>query len=72
MADITIFDPETIARGDEYYVQDVPGDGSRYVRDSIGVEAVIVGGEVAWQASEGYADVHRGAILPGASQGAVA
>lgn len=72
VADITIFDPETIARGDEYYVQDVPGDGSRYIRDSIGVEAVIVGGEVAWKASEGYADVHRGAILPGASQGAVA
>ena len=72
VADIAIFDPETIARGDEYYVQDVPGDGSRYVRDSIGVDAVIVGGELAWQASEGYADVHRGAILPGAGRGAAA
>jgi N-acyl-D-aspartate/D-glutamate deacylase len=72
MADIAIFDPETIDRGNEYYVQDVPGDGSRYVRDSIGVETVIVGGEVAWQADGGYADVHRGAILPGAARGAVA
>jgi len=72
VADIAIFDADTIDRGSEYYVQDVPGDGSRYVRDSIGVEAVIVGGEVAWQATGGYADVHRGAILPGAAQGAVA
>jgi N-acyl-D-aspartate/D-glutamate deacylase len=69
VADIAIFDQNTIARGSEYYVQDVPGDGSRYVRDSVGVEAVIVGGELAWRSDQGYADVHRGAILPGASQG---
>jgi N-acyl-D-aspartate/D-glutamate deacylase len=69
VADIAIFDQNTIARGSEYYVQDVPGDGSRYVRDSVGVEAVIVGGELAWQADRGYADVHRGAILPGSAPG---
>ncbi len=65
VADITIFDPEAIDRGSEYYVQDVPGDGSRYVRDSVGVDTVIVGGEVAWSAAEGYSDAQRGAILPG-------
>lgn len=64
-ADITIFDPETIDRGPEYYVCDVPGDGSRYVRDPVGVDTVIVGGEVAWSAAGGYGDAHRGAILPG-------
>jgi len=64
-ADITIFDPDTIDRGPEYYVRDVPGDGSRYVRDPVGVDTVIVGGEVAWSAAGGYADAHRGAILPG-------
>jgi N-acyl-D-amino-acid deacylase len=66
VADIAIFDPERIDRGAEYYVQDVPGEGSRYVRDSVGVDTVIVGGEVAWTGSEGYTPSHRGAILPGA------
>jgi N-acyl-D-aspartate/D-glutamate deacylase len=66
VADVTIFDPATIDRGAEYYVQDVPGDGSRYVRDSIGVDTVIVGGQVAWQAADGYRDSQQGQILPGA------
>jgi N-acyl-D-aspartate/D-glutamate deacylase len=65
-ADITIFDPATIGRGAEHYVQDVPGDGSRYVRDSVGVDTVIVGGAVVWSQANGYAENHRGAILPGA------
>lgn len=70
VADVTIFDPATIDRGAEYYVQDVPGDGSRYVRDSIGVDTVIVGGQVAWQADAGYRDAHKGQILPGAEASA--
>lgn len=45
IADITIFDPETIDRGAEYYVQDVPGDGYRYTRDAIGVSHVLIGGD---------------------------
>ena len=64
VADVTIFDPSTIDRGAEYYVQDVPGDGSRYVRDSIGVDTVIVGGQVAWQARGRLREVHEGRILP--------
>lgn len=64
VADITIFDPETIDRGEEDYVHDVPGDGWRYVRDSRGVELVIVGGEVAWSAADGY-QAAAGEILPG-------
>ena len=67
VADITIFDPETVDRGPEYYEQDVPGDGSRYVRDPEGIDTVIVGGEVAWSAESGYTDAKRGAILPGVS-----
>jgi N-acyl-D-aspartate/D-glutamate deacylase len=65
VADIVIFDPASIDRGEEIYVQDVPGDGSRYVRESHGVDTVIVGGGIAWSAGEGYQDT-RGAILPGA------
>jgi N-acyl-D-aspartate/D-glutamate deacylase len=65
IADITIFDPGLIGRGEEYYVADVPGEGSRYVRDSQGVDTVIVGGEVAWSTAAGYGTETRGAILPG-------
>jgi len=64
VADIVVFDPQTINRGEEKYVQDVPGDGSRYVRDAKGVDTVIVGGGVAWSASTGYQEA-RGEILPG-------
>lgn len=66
VADIAIFDPETIARGEERFVQDVPGDGFRYVRDSHGMDTVIVGGGVAWSAQDGYQDA-RGQIVPGAN-----
>lgn len=66
VADIAIFDPKTIARGEERFVQDVPGDGFRYVRDSHGMDTVIVGGGVAWSAADGYQDV-RGQIVPGAN-----
>lgn len=66
VADITIFDPATVDRGPEYYEQDVPGDGSRYVRDPEGIDTVIVGGEVAWSAASGYTDARRGVVLPGA------
>ncbi len=65
VADISVFDPNTIDRGPEYYTQDVPGDGSRYVRDSIGVNTVIVGGAVAWSQQDGYTDSARGQVLPG-------
>ena len=65
VADVTVFDPDGIARGEEYYTQDVPGDGSRYVRDAEGIDTVIVGGSVAYTNGE-YTDVARGEIIPGA------
>ena len=71
IADIAIFDPQKIDRGEEVFVNDVPGDGHRYVRDSRGVEAVIVGGAVAWSAKDGYQQA-RGEILPGAAAKAAA
>ena len=64
-ADVTIFDPETIDRGDEYYVQDVPGEGSRYVRDAVGVETVLIAGQVAYSQANGYGSDTLGQILPG-------
>lgn len=65
IADITVFDADTVQRGAEYYTRDVPGDGNRYVRDSIGVDTVIVSGAVAWSNAAGYTDNHRGQIIPG-------
>ncbi len=61
-ADVTIFDAEQIDRGDEYYTDDVPGDGHRYVRDAIGVNTVVIGGAVAYQDGE-YTDSARGSIV---------
>ena len=60
----TIFDANEIDRGEEYYKGDVPGDGFRYVRDAKGIDAVVIGGEVAYQNGE-YTDSHRGEIIPG-------
>lgn len=65
VADIAIFDADAIDRGPEYYVQDVPGNGSRYVRDAQGVDTVIVGGRIAWNRTSGYRHDAQGAILPG-------
>jgi N-acyl-D-amino-acid deacylase len=61
-ADVVVFDPETIDRGPERPVRDVPGGGMRYVRDSIGVDAVFVNGALAWDRS-GYKDAHAGAVV---------
>lgn len=61
-ADIVVFDPETIARGEERPVFDMPGEGMRYVRDAIGVDAVLVNGEVAW-ADGAYTDSKSGVVL---------
>ena len=60
-ADIVVFDPDRIARGEERPVFDMPGDGMRYTRDSVGVEAVLVNGELAWTPA-GYTDAKAGRI----------
>jgi N-acyl-D-aspartate/D-glutamate deacylase len=51
-ADLVLFDPQTIARGEEIWLDDVPGDQGRYVRKPAGVERVIVNGEVLVQAGD--------------------
>ncbi len=63
IADITIFDADTIGRGDEYYVQDVPGEGFRYVRDALGIQQVLVSGKVAYSSADGYSDEACGQIV---------
>jgi N-acyl-D-aspartate/D-glutamate deacylase len=60
-ADIVVFDPDRIGRGEERPIFDMPGDGMRYTRDSVGVEAVLVNGELAWTPA-GYTDAKAGRI----------
>jgi N-acyl-D-aspartate/D-glutamate deacylase len=61
-ADVVVFDPQTIDRGPEHAVHDVPGGGMRYVRDSVGVDAVFVNGVLAWD-RDGYKEAHSGAVV---------
>jgi len=60
-ADVVIFDPKTIGRGPERPQFDMPGDGMRYVRDAVGVDTVVVNGEVAWEAGR-YTDAKSGVV----------
>lgn len=47
-ADIVLFDPDAIDRGEERPVFDMPGEGMRYVRDAVGIDTVLVNGAVAY------------------------
>ncbi len=62
-ADVVVFDPDRIDRGEERPEFDMPGDGMRYVRDSIGVDTVVVNGEVAWSKGA-YTSSRSGVICP--------
>jgi N-acyl-D-amino-acid deacylase len=63
IADITVFDEAVVDRGVEYFVQDVPGDGYRYVRDAHGIHSVVIGGALANDKVNGYHEAHRGQII---------
>jgi len=60
-ADVVIFDPDTIARGEERPAFDMPGDGMRYVRDAAGIDTVLVNGHVAWRKGA-YSDARAGVV----------
>ncbi len=61
-ADVVVFDEATIDRGAEVEAHDLPGDGLRWVRPSVGVEATVVGGEVGWDRTSGYTEARAGTI----------
>jgi N-acyl-D-aspartate/D-glutamate deacylase len=63
IADITVFDESVVDRGAEYFVQDVPGDGYRYVRDAHGIHSVVIGGALAYDKANGYYEAHRGQVI---------
>ena len=61
-ADLVLFDPDEVARGDEQFVEDVPGTARRYVRPSSGVDTVLVNGEVTWRRGE-YTQARAGRVV---------
>lgn len=61
-ADVVVFDPDQIARGEELPARDMPEGGMRYVRDASGVHTVVVNGAVAWTNDGGYASAASGVI----------
>ena len=66
-ADLVLFDPDTIDRGPEIAVDDLPAPGFRFIRRAEGVRDVFVNGQRAYNAVSGYTDARRGAIVPQAA-----
>ncbi len=61
-ADLVLFDPDTIDRGAEDFVSDVPGGGNRYVRHATGIDLVAVNGAVVWE-QDAYTTARAGEIV---------
>jgi len=62
-ADLVVFDPDTVDRGPEVASDDFPGDGIRWIRHSVGVDAVVVNGEPTWTADGGYVKGARAGVI---------
>jgi N-acyl-D-amino-acid deacylase len=45
-ADLVLFDPDEVKRGEQIWVRDLPGGGGRYIRHASGIHKVIVNGQV--------------------------
>ena len=61
-ADLVLFDPDTIDRGAEDFINDVPGGGNRYVRHASGIDLVAVNGAVVWEHGA-YTEARAGTIV---------
>jgi N-acyl-D-aspartate/D-glutamate deacylase len=61
-ADLVLFDPDTIARGPELWVEDLPGKGGRFVRHAVGIDKVIVNGTIVVQDGR-YTDEKPGRLI---------
>ena len=59
VADLTLFDPNTVDAKDPEYVWDLPGGGKRFVAKAKGVKTTVVSGQILYQDGE-----HQGG-LPG-------
>lgn len=61
-ADLVLFDPDSVGRGAEFLVHDVPGDGGRYVRRAAGIDKVLVNGAVLVDRG-GYSTARSGVLV---------
>lgn len=61
-ADLVLFDPDTIARGEEQFVSDFPGEARRYICHAQGVDAVIVNGAIVRE-SGAYTEARPGMVV---------
>lgn len=61
-ADLVIFDPDTIARGPERWINDLPDGGGRFTRNAVGIERVLVNGKTV-VANGVYMDVLPGQLI---------
>jgi N-acyl-D-aspartate/D-glutamate deacylase len=61
-ADLVLFDPDTIARREEEFISDFPGEARRYICHADGIEAVIVNGEIVRDGS-GYTEARPGRVV---------
>jgi N-acyl-D-aspartate/D-glutamate deacylase len=61
-ADLVLFDPQTIARREEEFVDDFPGEAHRYVCHADGIDMVIVNGAVVREGGR-YTEARAGRIV---------
>ena len=52
VADLTLFDPDTVAAEEPEYVYDLPGGGKRFVAEATGIKNTIVSGEILYEDSK--------------------
>ena len=61
-ADVVIFDLETVAISEQCFVDDFPGEASRYLRKAVGYDVVIVNGEPVLEAGV-YTQARPGKVI---------
>ena len=61
-ADLVLFDPALIARGEEHFVHDFPDGAGRYLREAEGIDMVVVNGAVTVEDGE-YTKQRAGRIV---------
>ncbi|MGZ6021231.1 MAG: N-acyl-D-amino-acid deacylase family protein [Rhizomicrobium sp.] len=61
-ADLVLFDADTIARREEEFVSDFPGEARRYICHADGIDAVIVNGEIVRE-NDAYTKARPGRIV---------
>ena len=65
-ADVAVFDAATVDRGPEVASDDFPGGGIRWIRRQVGMDTVVVNGDVTWTAADGYTADARGGVIASA------